>query len=282
MKEKIKLEGVSFKYSRRESPAIKDICFSLKSGEFVLLTGPAGAGKSTFANCLNGVIPHFQKGEMGGNIYLEGVNTKDLSTGKIATKVGSVFQDPEGQIICAQVDEEIAYGLENLGLPPRVIAERIDEVLHLVGIEDLRNRATNTLSGGQKQRVATAAVLAMEPKVLILDEPTSELDPQGTEQVIQLLHRLNREKNIAILLIEQKVEDAAPYADRLVVLREGEIIREGAPAQVLMELSSQREVGIEIPQFVNLAKLMDAKKSIPLDILQAKTMVRNYLRGWEI
>ena len=113
-------------------------------------------------------------------------------------------------------------------------------------------------------------------------EPTSELDPQGTEQVIQLLHRLNREKNIAILLIEQKVEDAAPYADRLVVLREGEIIREGAPAQVLMELSSQREVGIEIPQFVNLAKLMDAKKSIPLDILQAKTMVRNYLRGWEI
>ncbi|KUO51249.1 MAG: hypothetical protein APF76_17355 [Desulfitibacter sp. BRH_c19] len=273
----IALERVSFRYEKADEYAIKDISLTINPGEFVVLTGPAGAGKSTMAYCINGVIPHFQRGMMQGDIFLEGQNSKQLTTGSIAKMVGSVFQDPEAQIVCARVDEEIAFGLENLGVPSREITKRIGNVLELVGIEELKYRPTNALSGGQKQRVAIAAVLAMEPTILVLDEPTSELDPFGTSQVIELLHRLNKEKKITIVLVEQKIEEAISFATRLVIMQQGEIVIEGEPAKVLTKDALLKSAGVKLPQLVNLAYRLGLKEDVPLDLLDAEAMVRNYV-----
>lgn len=271
------LEGVSFIYEKAQEYAVKNINLSIEAGEFVVITGPAGAGKSTLAGCLNGVIPHFQRGMMQGNIYLKGKNTKTLTTGSIAKMVGSVFQDPEAQIICGRVDEEIAFGLENLGIPSKDMAKRIDEALKVVGIYELKNRSTNALSGGQKQRVAIAAVLAMEPEILVLDEPTSELDPHGTQQVIELLYLLNRKKKITIVLVEQKIEDALTYASKLVIMNHGEIFMEGEPAKILAKKSIFNRSGIRVPQLVSLAHRLGVKDEVPLNLEAAEYMVRKHL-----
>lgn len=273
----IALENVSFMYEKAREYAIKEIDLKINPGEFMIITGPAGAGKSTLVNCFNGVIPHFQRGMMQGNIYLKGQSTKELTTGRIAKLVGSVFQDPEAQIICARVDEEIAFGLENIGVPSREIATRIDDVLKLVGIQDLKYRPTNALSGGQKQRVAIAAVLAMEPTILVLDEPTSELDPFGTLQVIGLLHRLNKEKKITIVLVEQKLEEVIPFATRLTIMQQGRIVVDGEPAKVLTRAAMLNGIGVKVPQLVSLAHRLGFKGNVPLNLADAETMVWNYV-----
>ncbi|MEW6624228.1 MAG: ATP-binding cassette domain-containing protein [Bacillota bacterium] len=275
----IRLNDLSFQYSNSTEYALKGINFLLKQGEFIVVTGPSGAGKTTLTYCLNGVIPHFQRGSMCGQIFLGEHQTKDLSTARIATRVGSVFQDPEAQLICAKVEEEIAYGPENLGVSPKEIASRIDEALKLIGIEELRERSTKALSGGQKQRVAIAAALAMKPSCLVLDEPTSELDPVGTTQILELLGKLNREQKITVVLVEQKLEEVMEYATRLVIMDKGQIALDGPPAEVFDKANTLTGIGVKLPQIVSLFSKLGMKGKIPLSLPEADDMIKEFIRG---
>lgn len=252
----LEIKNFTFSYPQSPQQALKDISFSVEKGEFVGITGPTGAGKTTLACCLNGIIPHFQGGKLQGRIDLQGKSLFDRNTAQISRLVGSVFQDPEAQIISTEVEQELAFGPENLALSPREIEKRISDALELVGITKLRYRPTINLSGGEKQRVAIAAALAMLPEILLLDEPTSELDPVGTEEIFQVLRHLNREHGITILMIEQKTEQLAAYANRILVLNDGVVAMEGEPWQVFTRRKELEKIGVRIPQVTQLASML--------------------------
>ena len=190
----IKIEGLTFSYSGTARPSLKGINLEVNGGEFVLVTGPSGGGKSSLCRCLNGLIPHFYGGEIAGRVSVAGMDTLKHSTKELAARVGMVFQDPENQLVSMDVEREIAFGLENLAFPRDLIARRIEESLDTLGIAGLRYRQLHELSGGEKQKVAIASVLALHPDILILDEPTSELDPKGAEEVLSVVTRLNDEQ----------------------------------------------------------------------------------------
>jgi energy-coupling factor transporter ATP-binding protein EcfA2 len=276
----LEIKNFTFTYPQSSQPALKDISFSVSKGDFIGITGPTGAGKTTLACCLNGIIPNFQGGKLQGRIDLKGVSIFERSTAQISRLVGSVFQDPEAQIITTEVEQELAFGPENLGFPPPEIERRISEALDLVGITDLRYRPTVNLSGGEKQRVAIAAALAMLPEILLLDEPTSELDPVGTEEIFQVLSHLNREHGITILMIEQKTEQLAAYANRILVLNSGSVAMEGEPWQVFARRDELEEIGVRIPQVTQLAGMLGGKDkySLPLTVEQCHVFIERMLR----
>lgn len=276
----LEIKNFTFSYPQSPQPALKDINLSVEKGEFIGVTGPTGAGKSTLACCLNGIIPHFQGGSAQGQINLQGSSIFTRSAAQISRLVGSVFQDPEAQIISTEVEQELAFGLENLGFPPKEIEKRISDALDLVGIAELRHRPTAALSGGQKQRVAIAAALAMLPEILVLDEPTSELDPVGTEEVFQVLNHLNKEQGITILIIEQKTEQLAAFAGRMVVLNSGEVAMDGEPWQVFSRQEELEAIGIKIPQVTRLAGMLGGKDkySLPLTVEQGHIFVERLMR----
>lgn len=276
----LEIKNFTFSYPQSPQPALKDINLTVGKGEFIGITGPTGAGKSTLACCLNGIIPHFQGGKAQGQINLQGVSIFTRSAAQISRLVGSVFQDPEAQIVSTEVEQELAFGLENLGFPPREIEKRIADALDLVGIAELRHRPTVALSGGQKQRVAIAAALAMLPEILLLDEPTSELDPVGTEEVFQVLNHLNKDRGITVIIIEQKTEQLAAYTDRIVVLNNGEVALEGEPWQVFSQQEELEAIGIRIPQVTRLAKMLGGrdKYSLPLTVEQGHVFVERLIR----
>jgi energy-coupling factor transport system ATP-binding protein len=220
----IEIRNLTFKYDNSQKNALNNINLSIGKGDFTGIIGPTGAGKSTLTLCLNGVIPHFHGGDFYGEVIVDGKDTVDNNCASLACSVGSVFQDPEAQIVAPVVEEEIAFGLENLNVPRAEMGKRIAESLELTGISHLRHRHTARLSGGQKQRVAIAAAIALKPKVLVLDEPTSELDPQGSRDVFETLARLNTEYGMTIIVVEQKIQLLSEYCSRLVVLNEGSII----------------------------------------------------------
>ena len=254
----IKIEGLTFCYSDAESPALRDINLEVQDGEFVLITGSSGGGKSTLARCLNGLIPHFYGGRIQGRVETQGLDVMKHSTKELATKVGMVFQDPENQLVAMDVEREVAFGLENLAFPRDLIAKRLEESLDTLGISALRHRSANELSGGEKQKVAIASVLALHPEVLVLDEPTSELDPKGAEEVLSIVARLNDELGITVILIEHRLDRVAQHADRLIVIHEGTIVADGAPRQVLSndEISN---VGVGLPPIIKLAQGLRSK-----------------------
>lgn len=276
----LEIKNFTFSYPQSPQPALKDINLSVEKGEFIGVTGPTGAGKSTLACCLNGIIPHFQGGSAQGQINLQGSSIFTRSAAQISRLVGSVFQDPEAQIISTEVEQELAFGLENLGFPPKEIEKRISDALDLTGIAELRHRPTAALSGGQKQRVAIAAALAMLPEILVLDEPTSELDPVGTEEVFQVLNHLNKEQGITILIIEQKTEQLAAFAGRMVVLNSGEVVMDGEPWQVFSRQEELEAIGIKIPQVTRLAGMLGGKDkySLPLTVEQGHIFVERLMR----
>lgn len=276
----LEIKDFTFTYPQSPQPALKNISFSVSKGDFIGITGPTGAGKTTLACCLNGIIPHFQGGKLQGRIDLQEVSIFERSTAQISRLVGSVFQDPEAQIITTEVEQELAFGPENLGIPPRDIERRISEALDLVGITQLRNRPTINLSGGEKQRVAIAAALAMLPEILLLDEPTSELDPVGTEEIFQVLSHLNREHGITILMIEQKTEQLAAYANRILVLNNGSVAMEGEPWQVFARRDELEEIGVRIPQVTQLAGMLGGndKYTLPLTVEQCHVFIERMIR----
>jgi energy-coupling factor transporter ATP-binding protein EcfA2 len=231
----LRIEDLSFRYIDTEKWAVDHVDLSIEAGTITVLAGQSGCGKSTLLRCINGLIPHMYPGDYRGSITLDGATVDKTSMGDLAQKVGLLFQNPENQIFMFSVERDIAFGLENLGLPREEIRERVDEVMRLLGIVPLALRAPHELSDGQKQRVALAGVIAMRPKLIILDEPTSLLDPKTASELVGLVHRLNAELGITFVIVEHRLELLTPIADRLVVMDRGRKVMEGTPSEVLTD-----------------------------------------------
>ncbi len=239
---------------------LSGVTFDLAEGEFVALLGRVGAGKSTLCLALNGLVPHATGGVFRGSVTVGGLDTRRQAVAQLAQTVGLVFQDPESQLTQMRVEDEVAFGPENLGLTRGEIAERVEWALAAVGLTEYRDRNPSFLSGGEKQRVAIAATLAMRPRILALDEPTANLDPRGKAVVFATLLRLAREQKVTILLATQDVERVRRYAQRALVLREGRIAADGKPADVFARVDEMREWGIGAPQLAELAQRLAQKR----------------------
>jgi energy-coupling factor transport system ATP-binding protein len=230
----VNLQSVTYKYPITDSPALQNINLQVNEGEFVAIIGPNGAGKSTLCYTIAGFVPHFFKGELTGIVEVDGKESQTSSLHEWVLNVGLAFQNPFNQISGAKytVFEELAFGLENIGIPRGEMKARVEEAMKLTGISDLADRSPYSLSGGQQQRVALTSILVMQPKVLVLDEPTSQMDPIGTREVFGVI-RTMAERGLTVILVEHKVEWIAQFADRVVALREGQILLEGKPQEVL-------------------------------------------------
>ena len=241
-----KIENVNYKYPLEEKQALKNINIEIKKGEFWAVIGKNGSGKTTFCNMLRRFVPDFYRGELTGKITLEDKELKDYSQKELVQKIGFVFQNPFTQIsgVKDTVFEEIAYGLENLGLEKEEIISKVEKILKLLEIEKLRDRNPYDLSGGQKQRVALASIIAMNPDILVIDEPASQLDPKGTEDIFKIINLMANEGK-TIILVEHKLELIAEYAQNILVLDEGEIILSGKAEEVLNnKILLEKEIGM--------------------------------------
>lgn len=263
----IKLENLTYSYPHSDSQVLSDVNLELKKGEFVLLVGPSGCGKSTLVRCFNRLIPEISGGSFSGRVLLQGKDLKNEKIRKLALEVGMVFQNPETQLFCMTVAEDISFGPENLGLPRTEVLSRVEKALKAVRLEKLSNHFIFTLSGGEKQRTAIGGNLAMEPEILVLDEPTSDLDPTGTQEVLELLKRLNEEKQTTLILIEHKLDSVFEIADRMLVMDKGRFIFDGKPFEILCrEEETLKRLGIHPPQLTEIAHLlgMDSEALIAL------------------
>ena len=248
----IKIRNLSFAYS--ETPILKNISLEVKDGEFVGIAGGTGSGKTTFALALNGIIPHLVKGKFSGDVEVSGKNTKNFQVFDLSKSVGFVFQDPDYQIFSINVEDEISFGLENMGLEKKEVKKRVAAALDALGIRDLRDKETFALSLGQKQKLCIASVLAMNPDTIVLDEPTSQLDFRGTKDIYEILKSLNN-KGKTILVIEHKTEWLLKYASRMLVLDRRNFVLDGKPSDVLKSPKLAR-TGVEIPAVFRIEKYL--------------------------
>ena len=261
----LKLENVNYKYPLEEKNTLQNINIEIKKGEFWAVIGKNGSGKTTLCNILRRFVPDFYKGELTGKITLEGKELKDYSQKEIVQKIGFVFQNPFTQIsgVKNTVFEEIAYGLENLGIECETIISEVEKILKLLEIEKLRDKNPYNLSGGQKQRVALASIIAMNPDILVIDEPTSQLDPKGTEDIFKIINLMANEGK-TIILVEHKLELIAEYAENILVLDEGEIILSGKASEVLNnKILMEKEIGMT--QYSMLAYELEKARKIELE-----------------
>jgi energy-coupling factor transport system ATP-binding protein len=254
----IEVRDLYYSYPNAATPALKGVDLTIEKGEFVLLTGPSGCGKTTFCRCLNGLIPHFYNGDLKGEVTAAGFPIRDHPTHRLAPHVGLIFQNPDNQIFALTVEKDVAFGLENLGVEKEEMLGKLDWALEMAGIGHLRDRATHELSGGQKQRLAIASILAMRPEILVLDEPTSFLDPLGAVRIFQVLDDLNKEHGITILLIEHRLDLAAKYVDRVITFADGRVANAGPPEEVFT-LEETRLAGVGIPKMVELYKRLRSR-----------------------
>ena len=232
----IDMRALTYTYPQATEPALKALSWQVAAGEFVLLTGPSGSGKSTLLRCLNGLVPHFSGGRIKGQVMVKGLDVIAVGPRRMSREVGFVFQVPEAQAVLDRVEGEIAFALENSGLPAVEMRPRVEQALALLGLEQLRQRPLNTLSGGERQRVAVAAALVLQPQLLVLDEPTSQLDPEAAHTLLAALARLNRELGLTIVLAEHRLDRVLPYGRRLVFLQNGRIEIDGALPETMTHL----------------------------------------------
>ena len=250
----IKCTNVSFKYVRndngitQEKYAIKDVNLQVKKGEFLVVLGHNGSGKSTIAKHMNALlIP------TDGTVIVDGLDTKDpQNVWNIRAKAGMVFQNPDNQLVATIVEEDVAFGPENLGIESKEIRRRVDESLERVGMSEYKRHAPHLLSGGQKQRIAIAGILAIQPECIIFDEPTAMLDPSGRKQVLETMKEINKKYGITIILITHYMDEAA-QADRIIVMDEGNIKMEGTPREIFPQVERMKEIGLDVPQVTELA-----------------------------
>ena len=238
---------------------LRGIDLTVERGEFLSLMGPTGVGKSTLCLAMNGLVPQSTGGVISGRVEVLGRDTSTTPVAELAAQVGMVYQDPESQLFCTTVEAEVAFGPENLGVPPQEIAERIQWALEVVSMAGYRGRSPTQLSGGQKQRVAIAASLAMLPEVLILDEPTAGLDPVGQSEVFAVIEQLCREHRATIVMVSQDAERVAEFSDRVAIMWDGRIIRLDAPSRIFADTDLLEQVGIAAPQVTELAVALNQK-----------------------
>nr|MDO8099812.1 ABC transporter ATP-binding protein [Candidatus Njordarchaeota archaeon] len=256
----VRVENLTFTYAGARRPAIKNTNLEIMEGEYIVITGPTGCGKTTLCRCLNGLIPHFHQGKMTGKVIVNGVDTYKTKVSDLSQTVGFIFQDPENQLVALNVERELAFAPENLGLPREEIRTRVEEAMEMVGIEELRYKAPYELSGGEQQRVAIAAVLTLKPKILVLDEPTSNLDPVSARRIVTLLARINRDHGMTIILVEHRLDLVASYSNKVVVMNNGEIVVEGEP-RVALSSDYVEELGVGIPKILKLFKELQIDRS---------------------
>ena len=249
----IEIKNFSYKYPMEDKNVLENLNLKIEKGEFWAVIGKNGSGKTTFCNALRRFVPDFYKGEVTGKIVIDGKNLKDFNPKELVTKVGFVFQNPFTQIsgVKDTVFEEIAYGLENLAVEKEKIIKRVNETLKLLEIEHLKDKNPQEMSGGQKQRVALASIIVMDPEILVIDEPTSQLDPKGTQDIFKIINIMAK-KGKTIILVEHKLELIAEYAEKIVVLDEGKIILSGDKKEILNNRLLE-EKGIGMPQYSKLA-----------------------------
>ena len=248
----IEIKDLWFTYGAREDPTLSGIDLTIRNGEFVLLAGPTGCGKSTLLKTLNGIIPHESGGELLGSVRINGIETAVSCMMEIAQITGLVFQNPDDQIFSTVVEDEIAFGPENLCLPKPEIEQRVRESLEMVGMSEHRLAPTGTLSGGQKQRVCIASMLAMMPKILVLDEPISQLDPAGAAEVMQIIRDLNRKLGLTIVLVEHRLHEIAPLADRIILMDCGKIVLDEPVKRAFEQIDVFHRLGLRVPETVEL------------------------------
>jgi len=273
----LSIEDLTYTYPNTQACALDKVSLNIEEGEFVLITGATGAGKTTLCRCMLGLIPHFFGGSMSGNVVVLGNNTLDTQPSRLAAKVGMVFQNPEDQLIAMSVEEELAFGPENLGLPRDEIDKRINEAINLVKISELRDRSPYELSSGQQQKVAIAAILAMRPEILILDEPTSMINPKSAVEIIKFLDNLNKEEGVTTIVTEHRLDSLVAFVNKIVILDKGAIWKVGSPQEVLSS-DELLEIGISVPRIIQLAnRIRNAGykiENLPLTIEEAASMFR--------
>ncbi|GIP00761.1 ABC transporter ATP-binding protein [Paenibacillus lautus] len=278
----ITIKNLSYQYPISESNALKNVNITLERGKLYALIGANGGGKTTLCNVIRGFIPHFYKGDLRGEVLIEGKDIREWEMGELSQKIGYVFQNPFTQIsgVKDNVFEEIAFGLENLGMEPALIREKVDQVINMLEIDYLRDKNPFELSGGQKQRVALASIIVMEPDVLVIDEPTSQLDPKGTEEVFKIIE-LMKKKGKTIILVEHKIELIAEYADDVILLSEGEVAMQGSSQEILTD-ERALAFGAALPQYSLFG--LDMRKrgmdlgSIPLTEKEALEAVKTWMK----
>lgn len=242
----ITVKALCFQYSTGEAPVLNMVNLTVNKGEYLAMVGPSGSGKSTLCLTLNGIIPQSIAGTLSGDVVVDGKNTKEHKVYELAETVGIVLQNPESQLFAMSVEEEVAFGPENLGLPRKEIIKRIDKALEIIGLTD-KERFPFSLSGGEKQKLAIASILTMEPSYLVLDEPTSQLDPRGRDSVYTVLNELH-EKGMSLVLIEHNTEHVADHAQTVVVVKDGTIVKAGSPKAVFSAVDEMKALGVQVPE----------------------------------
>ena len=264
----IELKNVSYEYSNADEEnvaftAVRNLSLNIERGSFTVILGHNGSGKSTLAKMLNGLYKPTK-----GDVLVDGINTKTEATEiEVKRKVGMVFQNPDNQLISSIVEEDVAFGPENLGLDPKEIRKRVDESLKAVGMYEFKNSTPHHLSGGQKQRIAIAGMIALRPDCLILDEPTAMLDPKGRAEIVDTVMKLNKEKGITVVLITHYMEEAE-NADRVLVMNDGVIIADGTPKEIFKNVEMLKGVGLDVPQTTELLYALNKNgMAVPTNVL---------------
>jgi energy-coupling factor transporter ATP-binding protein EcfA2 len=279
MKEIIVIKDLSFRYQGTNFFSLKDINLKIYEGDFVLLAGPSGCGKTTLIRLLNGLIPHFYKGDYVGEVSVYGLIVRDRKTYEMAKHVGLVFQDPEDQLLSMTVEKEIAFGLENLGYKREEMFKIVNETIKLLNIEHIRFKSPYLLSGGEQQKVAIGSVLAIKPKILALDEPFSNLDLKSSYMIAELLNYLNKNLKYTIIIAEHRLEILVNLVNRIIVMNEGRIIFDGLQKEVLS--NDLESVGIMEPKISKISKILRKKYNFEL-CLSLEEFINNFKKIYEI
>lgn len=280
----IRIDHVSFSYGEASARALDNVTLSVSPGDFLGIIGPSGTGKTTLASAMSGAIPHHYTGPLFGSVLVDGKDTCAVTLTDISQVVGSVLQDIDTQMVASVVEDEMLFGLENFGVPHSQIEERVIDALETVGIADLRERDIATLSGGQKQKVAIAAILALRPRVLVLDEPTAALDPASSRMVFETLRSINRELGVTVVIIEQKVALLSEYASRIAVMQGGRIALEGTPSEVFSHSAELRSIGVDSPRVTRISNSLAARGLIEagepcLNVREASLLIQNLCKA---
>ncbi len=272
----LEFQNVTYSYEEDGPVALHDVSFSVEKGQFVVILGHNGSGKSTIAKLSNSIYLPSQ-----GKVFVNGMDTSDQANEMNCRKtVGVVFQNPDNQIVASIVEEDVAFGPENLCVEQKELRVRVDEALHSVGMYDYRHHETHKLSGGQKQRVAIAGILAMKPQCIVLDEPTAMLDPKGRREVMKAVRKLNKEEGITVLFITHFMEEAV-NADRVMVVDDGKILLDGTPAEIFRQVSLLQRVGLDVPEVARLADKLRNNGVELGDVLTEDAFVRAFAAGTE-